>query len=159
MVKNASKDIIIYSDGACLGNPGPGGWAAILLWNNHHKEISGGFAHTTNNRMEIMAVLEALRTLKQPCSIVINTDSRYLHDAVEKKWIQKWQKNGWKTTDKKPVKNQDLWEQLSSFLDQHQIRFQWVKAHDGQKENERCDQLAKQAANQPDLPRDHGLSA
>lgn len=148
--------VTVFTDGSCLGNPGPGGWACVLLWNSHRKELSGGFRRTTNNRMEIYAVLMALTALKRPCAVILHTDSRYLADAVEKRWLAKWQKNGWKTADKKPVKNRDLWERLAALLTRRQVRFCWVKAHNGAADNERCDTLAKAAAGGRGLPADEG---
>ncbi|MFW6236641.1 MAG: ribonuclease HI [Desulfovibrionales bacterium] len=152
------KTITIYTDGSCLGNPGPGGWAAVLLYNDHRKEIAGGRKLTTNNRMEMMAVIKALESLKQPCMVNLYTDSRYLHDAVEKNWIGSWIKKGWKTAAKKPVKNQDLWKRLIPLLDRHTLRFHWVKAHNNDPENERCDILAKGEAIRPNLPEDTGYT-
>jgi ribonuclease HI len=154
-----SRTVTVFTDGSCLGNPGPGGWACVLLWNGHRKELSGGFARTTNNRMEIYAVLMALSSLKWPCAVELHTDSRYLADAVEKRWLAKWQKNGWKTADKKPVKNRDLWERLAALLAEHRVRFCWVKAHNGTADNERCDELAKAAASKRGLPPDEGYEA
>jgi ribonuclease HI len=153
----AQHGVTIYTDGSCLGNPGPGGWAAVLLWSDKRKEISGGFRLTTNNRMEILAVINALEHLKCPCSVQLLTDSRYLHDAVEKNWIGMWVRKGWKTAARKPVKNRDLWLRLIPLLKKHKVRFQWVQAHNGNVENERCDILAKQAAMAPGLPPDPGF--
>ncbi|MEW5775044.1 MAG: ribonuclease HI [Thermodesulfobacteriota bacterium] len=155
----ASRPVTVFTDGSCLGNPGPGGWACVLLWSGRRKELSGGYARTTNNRMEIYAVLMALGSLKRACEVELHTDSRYLADAVEKRWLAKWQKNGWKTADKKPVKNRDLWERLAALLKEHRVRFRWVKAHNGLPENERCDVLAKAAAGQRGLPPDEGYEA
>jgi ribonuclease HI len=150
------RPVTVYTDGSSLGNPGPGGWAAVLLWNGSRKEISGGYALTTNNRMELLAVIRALEQLKRRCTVRLYTDSRYLHDAVEKGWIWSWARKGWKTADRKPVKNQDLWLMLIPLLRRHEIRFHWVRAHDGVPENERCDELAKQTAMTPGLPPDPG---
>ena len=155
----APRTVTVFTDGSCLGNPGPGGWACVLLWNGHRKELSGGFARTTNNRMEIYAVLMALTALNRACTVELHTDSRYLADAVEKRWLAKWRKNGWKTADKKPVKNRDLWERLAEMLKGHQVRFCWVKAHAGTADNERCDELAKAAAGKRGLPPDQGYEA
>lgn len=155
----ACRTVTVFTDGSCLGNPGPGGWACILAWNGHRKELSGGFARTTNNRMEIYAVLSALASLNRACVVTLHTDSRYLADAVEKRWLAKWQKNGWKTADKKPVKNRDLWERLAALLCEHKVRFCWVKAHNGTADNERCDILAKAAASGRGLPRDEGYES
>jgi ribonuclease HI len=148
--------VIIYTDGSCLGNPGPGGWAAVLAWGESKKEISGGLAETTNNRMELMAAIKALQSLKKSCQVDLYTDSRYLHDALQKGWLRRWQKNGWQTSAKNPVKNQDLWQKLQRLLDRHQVDLYWVQAHQGQKENELCDRLAKEQAMRSDLPPDTG---
>lgn len=134
--------VVIYTDGACSGNPGPGGWGALLHYQGHEKELNGGEALTTNNRMELRAVIEALRSLKRPCHIDVYTDSKYVMDGIEK-WIAAWKARGWKTADKKPVKNQDLWEQLDAEVSRHQVKFHWVKGHNGHPENERVDALAR----------------
>lgn len=139
-------DVTIYTDGSSLGNPGPGGWAAILIWGGTRKELSKGYARTTNNRMEIRGVIHAISQLTRSCRVHVHTDSRYVCDAISKKWIQSWIRNGWLTAAKKPVKNRDLWERLLPLLQQHEVFFHWVKAHDGHPENERCDELAKKAA-------------
>lgn len=123
------KDVIIYTDGACSGNPGPGGWAALLRHGEHQKVISGGERRTTNNRMELTAALEALRALKQPCRVALHTDSAYLHNAFTKGWLDKWQRNGWKTSSKKPVENRDLWERLVSVSDRHDVTWVKVRGH------------------------------
>jgi ribonuclease HI len=150
------RAVTVYTDGSCLGNPGPGGWAAVLLWNGNRKEISGGYGLTTNNRMEILAVIRALEQLKRTCTVLLYTDSRYLHDAVEKDWIGTWIRKEWKTAARKPVKNRDLWLLLIPLLKRHNVRFQWVQAHNGNVENERCDVLAKQAAMASGLQLDPG---
>lgn len=140
------KRVEIFTDGACLGNPGAGGWAAILRYNDVEKEISGGELQTTNNRMELTAVIEALEKLKEPCNITLYTDSRYVMDGIEK-WIYAWKKSGWKTSNKKqPVKNVELWQRLDAARERHEIRFVWVKGHAGHAENERCDELARSEA-------------
>ena len=136
------KKIEIFTDGACSGNPGKGGWGAILRFGEYQKELSGGEKNTTNNRMELTAVIEALKALKEPCEVVITTDSKYVSDAVTLGWAENWRKNGWKKADKKPALNADLWEQLLELLAQHKVTFNWVKGHAGHIENERCDQLA-----------------
>jgi len=153
-----SNLVTIYTDGSSLGNPGPGGWGAILIWGDARKELSRGYVETTNNRMEIRAVLHALKDLKRPCIVNVHTDSRYVCDAVTKKWILGWIKNGWLTSAKKPVKNRDLWEQLIPLLQKHKVEFHWVKAHDGHPENERCDELAKNAAKSSDREIDAGYA-
>jgi ribonuclease HI len=132
----------IYTDGACAGNPGPGGWAAILRYKGSEKEISGFVDHTTNNRMEIKAVIEALRMLKEPCRVTVHTDSRYLRDGITL-WIHGWKRNGWKTRDRQPVKNRELWEALDDLSQEHQMDWVWVEGHAGHPENERCDALAR----------------
>lgn len=149
-------DRIIYTDGACSGNPGPGGWAAIVIGSGPPRELSGGFAGTTNNRMEILAMLKGLESLNLGAKVLVVTDSRYLHDALNKGWLRRWQQNGWKTAGKKPVKNQDLWTKMLNLLQQHEVSIQWTPAHQGQKENERCDQLARAAAAGKNLPVDSG---
>lgn len=136
-----TKKIEIYTDGACSGNPGPGGWGAILRWNGHEKELSGGEAETTNNRMEMMAVIKALSALKKPSKVDLYTDSKYVMQGVNE-WLEGWKARGWRTAGKKPVKNQDLWERIDSAIQTHNVTFHWVKGHDGHPENERADQLA-----------------
>ena len=136
------KTITIYTDGACSGNPGPGGWGAILEWQGHQKELSGGEAQTTNNRMELTAVLTALAILKEPCVVELYSDSKYVVDAIEKGWLYGWQKKGWIKADKKPVLNVDLWQQLLLLLARHDVRLHWVKGHADNEKNNRCDQLA-----------------
>lgn len=136
------KHVEIYTDGACSGNPGKGGWAAVLVYKGTEKEISGGEKETTNNRMELTAVIEALKCLKEPCNVTLTTDSKYVCDAINKCWVYSWKKNGWKKADKKPALNVDLWEQLLDVLSKHNVEFVWVKGHNGHKYNERCDELA-----------------
>ena len=136
------KIVTIYTDGACSGNPGPGGWGAILEWQGHEKELSGGEAQTTNNRMELTAVLTALRLLKEPCTVELYSDSKYVVDAIDKGWLYGWQKKGWIKADKKPVLNVDLWQQLLPLLARHDVRLHWVKGHAENEKNNRCDQLA-----------------
>ena len=133
---------MIYTDGACEGNPGPGGWAAVLRYQEFCREVSGGAPATTNNRMEMQAAISALGALTQPCEATIFTDSEYLKNGITS-WVRGWKARGWKTLDKKPVKNQDLWRQLDQLTAQHTITWQWVKGHAGHADNERCDQLAK----------------
>ena len=139
-----SKVIEIYTDGACSGNPGPGGWGALLRWNGHEKELSGGEEETTNNRMEMMAVIKALEALKGPSEVELYTDSKYVMDGITK-WIEGWKAKGWKTAGKKPVKNQDLWQRIDALVSEHNVTFHWVKGHDGHPENERADYLATSA--------------
>lgn len=132
----------IFTDGACSGNPGPGGYGAILRVGEHVKELSGGDANTTNNRMELMGVIAALSALKYPCDVVLTTDSKYVVDSVTKGWAKGWKAKGWIKSDKKPALNVDLWEKLLDLLDVHNVKFVWVKGHAGHPENERCDELA-----------------
>ena len=136
------KTVTIYTDGACSDNPGPGGWGAILEWQGHEKELSGGEAQTTNNRMELTAVLTALSLLKEPCIVELYSDSKYVVDAIDKGWLCGWQKKGWIKADKKPVLNVDLWQQLLPLLARHNVRLHWVKGHAENEKNNRCDQLA-----------------
>jgi ribonuclease HI len=136
--------IDIYTDGACSGNPGPGGWGALLVWNGHEKELSGAEALTTNNRMELMAAIMALNALKAPSTVHLHTDSRYLKDGINS-WIHNWKRNGWKTAAKKPVKNDDLWQALDAAIKRHRIEWHWVKGHSGHPGNDRADKLATQA--------------
>ena len=136
--------VSVFTDGACSGNPGPGGWGAILRWAGHERELSGGEAHTTNNRMELLAAISALETLKRPCSVDMHTDSQYLRQGITS-WIKGWKRNGWRTADKKPVKNADLWQRLDTAVASHQVRWHWVRGHAGHPENERADELARNA--------------
>jgi len=136
-----SETIDIYTDGACKGNPGPGGWGALLKWGGHERELFGGEAATTNNRMELMAVIEALRALKRPMDVVVHTDSQYVHKGITE-WMRNWKARGWKTADRKPVKNVDLWQQLDELVAAHRVRWQWVRGHSGHPGNERADALA-----------------
>ena len=139
------KKIQIYTDGSCLGNPGPGGYGAVLIFNEHRKELSDGFAHTTNNRMEMLACIKSLEQLKEPCIVDLTTDSQYVRQGITK-WISGWKKRGWKTAAKAPVKNVDLWKKLDAEQAKHTVAWHWVKGHSGHPENERCDDLARNAA-------------
>ena len=136
------KQVSIYTDGACSGNPGPGGWGAILEWNGREKELSGGERETTNNRMELSGVIFALSALKEPCAVDLYTDSKYVFDAVDKGWVYTWRKNGWRKADKKPALNVDLWERLLPLLGKHSVTWHWVKGHAENEKNNRCDALA-----------------
>ena len=136
------KQVEIFTDGACSGNPGPGGWGAVLRYNGVEKELSGGEDDTTNNRMELTAVISALSALKEPCDVTLTTDSKYVCDAINNGWARSWQKNGWRKADKKPALNVDLFEQLLELTEYHKVEFVWVKGHAGHPENERCDKLA-----------------
>ena len=151
--------VTIYTDGACIGNPGPGGYGAVLLSGEHRKELSGGFANTTNNRMEILAAIVGLESLKKPSAVTIYSDSRYLVDAIEKGWALKWQANGWMRNKKERAVNPDLWERLLDLTKQHDVAFRWVRGHAGNKENERCDKLAVAAAKGRNLPADSGYKS
>ncbi len=135
--------VIIHTDGACSGNPGPGGWGAILAWRDSRREINGGVAETTNNRMELTAAIQALESLKRPSVVELYTDSTYVKDGITS-WISRWKSNGWRTSAKKPVKNADLWQRLDEALSRHQITWHWVKGHDGDPGNERADELARE---------------
>ena len=139
-----ASQVEIFTDGACSGNPGPGGWGAILRSGKKEKEISGGEPATTNNRMELMAAIKAFEALKQPSIVIIHTDSRYVMDGLTK-WLPRWKANGWKTADKKPVKNADLWRALDEAAERHDVLWRWVRGHDGHLENERADALAREA--------------
>ena len=140
-----SGAVEIFTDGACLGNPGPGGWGVLLRWRDHKRELAGGDPDTTNNRMELMAAIQGLESLKRPSAVVLTTDSTYVKDGITK-WIHGWKRNGWKTAAKKPVKNVDLWQRLETALSDHQVEWQWVKGHAGHFENERVDDLASEQA-------------
>ncbi|MEW9806930.1 ribonuclease HI [Mesorhizobium sp. ZMM04-5] len=136
------KTVEIFTDGACSGNPGPGGWGAILRFNGNTRELSGGEAATTNNRMELLAAISALDALKEPCEVLLHTDSKYVMDGISG-WIHGWKRNGWKTADKKPVKNAELWQALDAANSRHKVKWHWVKGHAGHAENERADELAR----------------
>ena len=141
------KTVYLFTDGACKGNPGAGGWGVLLRYGTHEKELFGGEAQTTNNRMELTAVLSGLKTLNRPCDVVICTDSQYVKNGMES-WIHTWKKNGWKTAGRQPVKNADLWQQLDEQVARHRVRWQWVKGHAGHAENERADALANRGVEQ-----------
>jgi ribonuclease HI len=139
-----AQHVVVHTDGACSGNPGPGGWGAILQSGDHTKELKGGEAHTTNNRMELTAAIMALEALKRPCTVDIHTDSEYLRQGITN-WIRNWKRNGWKTADRKPVKNADLWQRLDTAMSQHKVQWHWVRGHAGHDLNERADELARAA--------------
>lgn len=153
----APKSVTIYSDGACLGNPGRGGYGTVLLSGKHRKELSAGYRRTTNNRMELLGAIVGLEALKHPCAVVLWSDSQYLIHALTKGWLDGWQKKGWRTASREPVKNQDLWQRLLRAVDDHEIEWRWVRGHTGDVENERCDALAMAAANGGDLLEDAGF--
>jgi ribonuclease HI len=136
--------VVVHTDGACRGNPGPGGWGAILASNGHEKELYGAERDTTNNRMELMAAIRAIEALKRPCDVTLTTDSEYLKKGITQ-WLEQWKRRGWKTADKKPVKNIDLWQRLEQAIDSHQLHWKWIRGHSGHPENERADQLANRA--------------
>ncbi len=143
-MESTENVIEMFTDGACSGNPGPGGWGAILRWRGHERELSGGEVETTNNRMEMMAAIQGLESLNRPSTVVLHTDSTYVMDGITK-WIHGWKRNGWRTAAKKPVKNEDLWRRLDAALAPHQVEWKWVKGHAGHPENERADALAREA--------------
>lgn len=148
------KSVHIYTDGSCKSNPGPGGWAAVLVYGEAEKEISGGEANTTNNRMELTAVISALKLLKEPCNVVITTDSKYVSDGISKGWAASWKARGWKKADKTPALNPELWDELLSLCQKNNVSFEWVKGHAGHPYNERCDALAQSQAEKYRCPSD-----
>lgn len=153
------KQVVIYTDGACLGNPGPGGYGAVLLYGGQRKELAGGFRLTTNNRMELMAAIVALRALKTKCSVKLHSDSQYVVQAIRQGWAARWQAQGWMRNKKEKAINPDLWAQLLELCREHEVEFIWVRGHAGNRENERCDELAVAAAQQAHLPADAGYEA
>lgn len=152
------KTVAIFTDGSCLGNPGPGGYGVVLKYQQHLKEMSGGFLQTTNNRMELMAAIVGLESLKEDCNVVLTTDSQYVRLGITQ-WLKNWKRNNWRTSQKEPVKNKDLWQRLDAASARHQIDWQWVKGHAGHPENERCDELARVAATEKATAVDAGFSA
>jgi len=150
-------EVTIYTDGAASGNPGPGGYGVVLLCGGYRKELSGGFKRTTNNRMELMGVIEGLKALKRKCRVKVVSDSKYVVDAIEKEWIYRWESKGWMRTRSERVKNSDLWKELWELLQGHEVRFEWIPGHRGYKENERCDVLAVTAGQGKNLPQDAGF--
>ncbi len=153
------KHVIIYTDGACLGNPGPGGYGAVLLYEGHRKELSGGYRLTTNNRMEIQAAVKSLEHLKQKCRVTLHSDSQYLVNAMQQGWAARWRANGWRRNKKEPALNPDLWTRLLECTEKHHVEFRWLRGHAGNRENERCDQLAMAAATGDELGIDEGYEA
>lgn len=147
MSNSIKKNVEVFTDGACSGNPGPGGWGAILRYNGHERELYGGERDTTNNRMELLAAINALNTLKEPCSVDLYTDSVYVRDGISR-WIDGWKNNNWRTAAKKPVKNAELWQALDTARQRHEVRWHWVKGHAGHPENERCDELARKGVSE-----------
>jgi ribonuclease HI len=156
VINSKMKKVNIYTDGSCLGNPGPGGWGALLEFNDKSKELNGGFAHTTNNRMELLAPINALNQLSETCDVNLYTDSQYVKNGINQ-WIHNWKKNGWRTSNKKAVKNADLWQLLDAACQQQNVSWHWVKAHNGHPQNERVDDLAREAAGKKSLPTDKGF--
>lgn len=153
------KQVTAYTDGACLGNPGPGGYAAILNYGDHRREFSGGFRRTTNNRMEILAAIIVLEALKEPCEVILYSDSQYLVNAIRQGWAVRWRENGWRRNRKEPAINPDLWARLLEHTERHKVEFRWLRGHAGHPENERCDRLAVAAANAPNLAIDFGYES
>jgi ribonuclease HI len=153
------KRVVIHTDGGCKGNPGPGGYGVVMMSGPHRRELSCGYRLTTNNRMELRAAIAALESLNEPCAVELHSDSKYLIDAISKKWIDGWQKRGWRTAAKQPVKNQDLWLRLLAAIGAHRIDWRWVKGHAGNVENERCDELGNLAVAAPGLLEDVGFQA
>ena len=151
-----SPDVTIHTDGACLGNPGPGGYGIILDYQGRRKELSGGYTLTTNNRMELLAAIVSLETLNRPSNVTLHSDSRYLVDAVSKGWAVRWRRNGWMRNKREAAVNPDLWERLLNLLERHNVEFRWVRGHSGEPDNERCDELASAAARGDNLPADPG---
>ena len=149
-------EVAVFTDGACSGNPGPGGWAAILVAGEHRKELSRGYRRTTNNRMELRGVIEGLKALKRPSKVDLWSDSKYVVEAIERGWVKSWKRNGWRKADKKPALNVDLWEELLPLLELHKVRFRWLRGHDGHDENERADELAVAAIRGGGLEVDRG---
>ncbi len=155
----STPPVQIYTDGGCLGNPGPGGYGVVVLGGDNRREFSGGFRRTTNNRMEIMAAIVALEALARPCRVTLYTDSRYLADSIEKGWARRWKANGWMRNPKEAALNPDLWERLLALCGHHDVTFEWVKGHANNTENERCDRLSVAAAKRKDLPPDEPYEA
>ena len=153
------KEVMLFTDEACSGNPGPGGYGVILSYGEKEKEMSKGFSLTTNNRMELLAAIVGLEALKEPCKVMLYSDSKYLTDAINKGWLRSWESRGWKKADKSPVLNRDLWERLISLLDKHSVTFYWLKGHDGHPENERCDAMAREAYSSDGLFEDEMYNA
>ena len=153
------KHITIYTDGACIGNPGPGGYGVVLMYGEHRRELSGGYRCTTNNRMELMGPIKSLEVLKESCLVTLYSDSKYVVDAIAKGWAKRWRANAWMRNKREQAINPDLWERLLVLCEEHEAEFRWVRGHAGNPENERCDQLAVQAAYQKDLPVDEGYES
>lgn len=159
MPRQSDKEVVIYTDGACSGNPGPGGYAAALMYKNKRKELSAGYRWTTNNRMELLGIIAAVSVLKEPCKLRIHSDSKYVLNAFDKGWLASWKKNGWRTSNKSPVQNRDLWERLDRLLETHEPTFIWVKGHSDVEENNFCDELAVEASKKRADEIDEGYEA
>ena len=159
MPSAAAPAVTIHTDGSCLGNPGPGGYGVILETLGNRKELSGGYARTTNNRMELLAAITGLEALNQPCRVVLYSDSRYVIDGMDKGWAARWRKNGWMRNKREPAVNPDLWQRLLDLCDEHTVEFRWVRGHSGNADNERCDRLAREAAASSDLAPDPGYAS
>ena len=155
----SKKHVTVYTDGACIGNPGPGGYGMVLICGEKRRELSGGFRHTTNNRMELMGPIEALDALKQSCRVTLHSDSKYVVDAIEKGWARRWRDNEWMRNKRQKAVNPDLWGMLLDLCDKHEVQFRWVRGHADDPDNERCDQLASEAALRKDLPMDKGYES
>lgn len=152
----SKKHVVIYTDGACTGNPGPGGYGVVLIYGEHRRELSGGFRRTTNNRMELLGPIEGLEALNQSCRVTLHSDSQYVVEGIEKGWAKRWRGNGWMRNKRERAVNPDLWGRLLDLCETHEVEFRWVRGHAGDVENERCDQLAVEAAHGKDLPVDEG---
>jgi len=148
------KEVTMYTDGGCSPNPGPGGYGIVLIYGEHRREFSGGYRRTTNNRMELVAAIRGLQTLKEPCHVALFSDSQYVVNGISKGWAQRWKSRGWLLSNKRPAENIDLWEQLLALCETHQVRFEWIRGHNGHAENESCDRLAGEASRRQDLPID-----
>lgn len=159
MTQRQSKQVTIYTDGACIGNPGPGGYGVVVLFGNQRKELSGGFRRTTNNRMEMLAAIVGLESLKERCRVILYSDSQYLVNGISKGWARKWRSQGWKRNKTEKALNQDLWDRMLDLCDMHDVEFRWVRGHAGNSENERCDRLSMQAAQRPGLGADRAYEA
>ena len=153
----SNKQVTIYTDGACTGNPGPGGYGVVLIYGEHRRELGGGYRRTTNNRMELMGAIKGLEVLNQSCRVTLHSDSQYVVEGIEKGWAKRWRGNGWMRNKREQALNPDLWGRLLDLCDKHEAEFRWVRGHSGDPENERCDQLAVQAAHREDLPMDDGF--
>ena len=155
----SKKHVTIYTDGSCTGNPGPGGYGVVLIYGKYRRELSGGYRRTTNNRMELMGAIKGLEVLKQTCLVTVHSDSQYVVEGIEKGWAKRWKENAWMRNKREQAVNPDLWGRLLDLCEKHEVEFRWVRGHVGNPENERCDQLAVQAARQKDLPLDEGYGA